>query len=69
MALPVRFDPAAPYEVEETDVPFAQSEGKELLARIYRPKGDASSPLAALVDVHGGAWSRSPTKPRWPRPA
>ena len=50
----VGLDPAAPYEVEETDVPFARPEGKELLARIYRPKGEASSPLAALVDVHGG---------------
>src|SRR2546428_1725033 len=54
----VRFDPGAPYEVEETDVPFARPEGKELLARIYRPKGEADAPLAALVDVHGGAWSR-----------
>jgi hypothetical protein len=37
MALTVRFDPAAPYEVEETDVPFARPGGKELLARIYSP--------------------------------
>ena len=54
----VRFDPAAPYEVEETDVPFARPEGLELLARIYRPRGEPAAPLAALVDVHGGAWSR-----------
>jgi len=54
----VRFDPAAPYEVEETDVPFARPEGKELLARIYRPKGAPAAPLVALVDVHGGAWAR-----------
>jgi acetyl esterase len=58
MALTVRFDPAAPYEVEETDVPFARPEGKELLARIYRPKGIPAERLAALVDVHGGAWNR-----------
>src|SRR5262245_5458689 len=58
MTLTVRFDPAALYEVEETDVPFARPDGKELLARIYRPKGEASLPLAALVDEHGGAWSR-----------
>src|SRR5262249_1510084 len=58
MTLTVRFDPAAPYEVEEADVPFARPDSKELLARIYRPKGEASRPLAALVDVHGGAWSR-----------
>ena len=54
----VRFDLSAPYEVEETDVVFAQPEGKALLARIYRPRGPAGPPLAALVDVHGGAWSR-----------
>src|SRR5215510_3083051 len=56
MPLTIRFDPAAPYEVEEADVPFARPGGKELLARIYRPRGEASAPLAALVDVHGGAW-------------
>jgi acetyl esterase/lipase len=54
----VRFDPAAPYEVEEVDAPFARPGGQELLARIYRPKGDPVAPLTALVDVHGGAWSR-----------
>ena len=54
----VRFDPAAPYEVEEIDAPFARPGGQELLARIYRPKGDPVAPLTALVDVHGGAWSR-----------
>jgi len=54
----IRFDQAAPYEVEEADVPFARAEGQELQARIYRPRGEADIPLAALVDVHGGAWSR-----------
>lgn len=58
MPMKIRFDPAAPYEVEEGDVPFARPEGKELLARVYRPKGEAVAPLTALVDVHGGAWSR-----------
>ncbi len=58
MTMKVRFDPSAPYEVEETDEPFARPEGKDLLARIYRPKGEPAAPLAALVDVHGGAWSR-----------
>src|SRR2546425_7152418 len=57
-SMKVRFDPAAPYEVEEGDVPFARPEGKELQAGVYRPKGEPVAPLAALVDVHGGAWSR-----------
>ena len=55
----VRFDQSAPYEVDEQDTPFAKPGGQELLARIYRPKGEAERPLAALVDVHGGAWSRN----------
>src|SRR5262245_42414810 len=58
MAMKIRFDQAAPYEVEESDVPFARAEGKELLARVYKPKGELDVPIAALVDVHGGAWSR-----------
>jgi acetyl esterase len=58
MAVTIRFDPSAPYEVEEVDVAFARPEGKELLARIYRPQGAPAEPLAALVDVHGGAWAR-----------
>ncbi len=58
MPTTVRFDLAAPYDVDERDVPFAKADGRELLARIYRPKGEPATPLAALVDVHGGAWTR-----------
>src|SRR2546426_8703242 len=54
----IRFDQTAPYEVDEADVPFARPEGTELQARIYRPKGERDGQLSALVDVHGGAWSR-----------
>jgi len=54
----VRFDPSAPYEVEEADVVYAKPEGKELLARVYRPKGAPAAPLIGLVDAHGGAWNR-----------
>src|SRR6266536_769527 len=49
---------SARYEVDERDVPFAKTGGTELLARIYRPTGTAAAPLAAVVDVHGGAWAR-----------
>jgi acetyl esterase/lipase len=58
MALTVRFDATAPYEVEQTDTPFARPDGIELLARVYRPKGEPDRPLGAVVDVHGGAWAR-----------
>jgi hypothetical protein len=67
MALKIRFDQAAPYEVEEADVPFARPEGKELLARVYKPKGETDVPIAALVDVHGGAWSRGDRLTGWSR--
>jgi len=43
----IRFDPGAPYEVEERDVPFARPAGMELQARVYRPKGEPTAPLAA----------------------
>ena len=59
MSATVRFDPAAPYEVEQADVPFARPGGLELLARVYRPRGQAAGPLAAVLDIHGGAWSRN----------
>ncbi|HVZ50359.1 MAG TPA: alpha/beta hydrolase [Pseudolabrys sp.] len=40
--------------VDETDVVYLSHDGQDLLARIYRPAG---APKAALVDVHGGAWT------------
>src|SRR5258706_12183716 len=58
MALPVRFDPTGPYEVEQPDTPFARPDGIELLARVYRPLGEPERPLGAVVYVHGGAWAR-----------
>lgn len=41
------------YEVEVEDVEYQRLDGTPWLARIYRPKG---TPVATLVDVHGGAW-------------
>jgi acetyl esterase len=58
MALSVRFDPTGPYDVDAVDTAFARPAGTELLARVYRPKGEPARPLAALVYVHGGAWAR-----------
>jgi acetyl esterase len=54
----VRFDPTGPYEVDETDTPYARPPGAELLARIYHPRVAADRPLGAVVYVHGGAWAR-----------
>jgi len=54
----VRFDPSGPYEVDESDVVYARPGGQELLARVYRPRGEPATPLVGLVEAHGGAWSR-----------
>jgi acetyl esterase/lipase len=43
-------------EVTHEDVVYAEPDGAPLLARVYRPVGIAT-PLPALVDVHGGAWT------------
>jgi hypothetical protein len=49
------FDLSAPYTVSPEDVEYARPNGEPLLARLYRPAG--TGPFAALVDLHGGAWS------------
>jgi acetyl esterase/lipase len=46
---------AQQFEVEVEDVEYQRQAGQPLLARIYRPKG--ARPTAAVLDVHGGAWS------------
>ena len=58
MTTTIRFDPAAPYDVDVLDVPYARPGGAELLARVYRPLGEPAEPLPAVLDVHGGAWNR-----------
>ncbi len=58
MTATIRFDPSAPYEVEESDVVYAKPDGRDLLARVYRPKGAPAAPLVGVVDAHGGAWNR-----------
>jgi acetyl esterase/lipase len=46
---------AAPVlDVNETDVPYLTVGGETMLARVYRPAG---RPVAAVVGVHGGAWT------------
>ena len=58
MSATIRFEPSAPYEIDESDVPYARPGSRDLLARVYRPRGEPERPLAGLVEVHGGAWSR-----------
>ena len=55
MPVVAAFDLSAPYTVSVEDVEYARPDGEPLLARLYRPAG--TGPFAALVDLHGGAWS------------
>lgn len=49
------FDISGGYSVTVEDFEYARPDGEPLLARLYRPAG--RGPFAALVDLHGGAWS------------
>lgn len=46
---------AAAYEISVADVAYQRRDGRPLLARLYRPRGQG--PFPAVVEVHGGAWS------------
>lgn len=48
---------SAKYEVSAKDVVYAQPDGSDLFARIYRPKFSSDKPLHAVIDVHPGAWN------------
>lgn len=51
------FDPEAKTEVDVSEVPFRRNaQGRQLMARIYKPRGKA--PFPTLLDLHGGAWYR-----------
>lgn len=43
------------YEVASEDIEYLRHGDRQLLARLYRPKGAGAVP--ALVEVHGGAWT------------
>lgn len=44
------------YEIDIEDVEYLRHDGKPLLARIYKPRGEGPFPL--IVDLHGGAWCK-----------
>src|SRR5437868_8416489 len=51
------YDPNAKFDVDVSDVEFRRNAaGRLLMARIYQPKG--KGPFPAVLDLHGGAWSR-----------
>jgi acetyl esterase len=44
----------AAYEIDVEDVEYLNHDGRGLLARVYKPRGEG--PFPAIVEVHGGAW-------------
>jgi len=52
----VAYDPAAKFDLEVSEVEFRRAAGgRQLMARIYRPKG--KGPFPTVLDLHGGAWN------------
>jgi acetyl esterase len=43
------------YDFETEDAEYLRHGDKRLMARLYRPRGQG--PFAAVVDLHGGAWT------------
>jgi acetyl esterase len=50
------YDPTRRYAVTTTDVEYRRDGDEAFLARIYQPQGPG--PFPALVDIHGGQWTR-----------
>jgi acetyl esterase len=49
--------PFKTHEIDVEDVEYLRHGSKPLVARLFKPGGNA--PFPALVDVHGGAWNLS----------
>lgn len=52
----MQYDPTGQYPVRTYDVIYRQDATGSWPARVYQPEG--AGPFPALLDVHGGAWSR-----------
>ena len=50
----VKYEPAARFEVEMTDLVYLEHQSGSLVATIYQPQGEG--PFPGLLDVHGGRW-------------
>ena len=51
------YNPKGKLDIEVSEVPFRTTpKGRQLLARIYAPKG--AGPFPTVLDLHGGAWTR-----------
>ena len=55
-ASPVRYDPAAKFELTVSELEYRRNaQGRSLMARIYQPAGPG--PFPVVLDLHGGAWN------------
>ena len=52
---PVKYDPAARYEVKVEDIEYRSDGERSWLALTYQPQGPG--PFPALLEIHGGAWN------------
>ena len=46
----------AKYSFTTEDIEYLRHDGKPLLLRLFKPEG--KGPFPAVVELHGGAWSR-----------
>ena len=53
---PLAYDPTHRYPLEIFDVQYRRDGDEAFAARVYQPQGPG--PFSALVDIHGGQWTR-----------
>ena len=55
-AATAQYQPQAQFDLTVTEMTYRQNpQGRNLMARIYRPNGEG--PFPVIVDFHGGAWN------------
>ena len=54
--MPVTYDPKARFDVRVFEETYLSNEHGDWPVRVYQPQGPG--PFPALLDVHGGAWTR-----------